>query len=403
MKTVIYTIITVIFWSVFGVFPSVSQDFTALARYNPDGSSIRMVSGELAIDLALSQPVPYRVFTLTDPPRLVVDFKEIQWGEAKAADILTQGAAKDVRFGRYQENWSRMVVDLNGPMTIRSAQMQRDVNSGAAIARITLEKATIAEFTARSGAPDDMVPNPITSRKPAPRKRLIVVLDPGHGGLDPGAERDGVSEAKLMLGFARSLKDELIKSGGFDVILTRDKDEFIPLETRVSLARAASADVFISLHADILESGGAAGATVYMLGEKSSDRATEILVERHKRDDILGGIDLAQQGDEIATVLIDLARVETAPRSQKLAKELVEGLRASIGRMHRKPLQSGGFAVLKAADFPSVLIELGFMSDDADFINLGSRVWRARAALGIRIALEHWASSDEQLRKRMRQ
>ncbi len=403
MKTVFYTIMAVFFWNIIGVLPSISQDFTALARYNPVGSSIRMAGRDLTIELSLSQPVPYRVFTLTDPPRLVADFKEIQWGEANSAGILTQGAAKNVRFGRYQDSWSRMVVDLNGPMTIRLVQMQTNVNSGAATARITLEKATFAAFTAHSGAPDDKAPARIISRKPVPRKRLVVVLDPGHGGLDPGAERDGVSEAKLMLGFARSLKDELIKSGAFDVVLTRDKDEFIPLETRVSLARAASADVFISLHADILESGGAAGATVYVLAEKSSDRATEILVERHKRDDILGGIDLAQQGDEIATVLIDLARVETAPRSEKLAKELVEGLRASIGRMHRKPLQSGGFAVLKAADFPSVLIELGFMSDDADFLNLGSQVWRARAALGIRIALEHWASSDEQLRKRMRQ
>ncbi len=380
----------------------VAEDLTALARFDAKASSITMAQSELVVDLALSQPVPFRVFTLTNPARLVADFRQVDWGGVDPAKVVGQGAAITARFGQFRGGWSRLVVDLQGPMVVKSAIMSHLPDGRGTKAIIRLKTASIQEFSEKSGAPQTPVmPATEPARKPAHRK-LVVVLDPGHGGIDPGAERDGVKEADLVLGFARILKDELLRSGHFEVVLTRDRDEFIPLETRVSIARAANADVFIALHADILEIGAAAGATVYTLSEKSADEATALLVERHDRGDVLAGVDLAQSSDQIAKVLIDLARIETAPRSEKLADELVVGLRASIGRMHRKPKQSGAFAVLKAADFPSVLIELGFMSDDADFANLRSAQWRARAALGIRIALEHWAVADAALAKRMR-
>jgi len=222
---------------------------------------------------------------------------------------------------------------------------------------------------------------------------LRVVIDPGHGGIDPGAERDGVKEADLMLSFARALKEVLLRAG-MEVVLTRTRDVFVPLERRLSIARAAGADAFLSFHADILAEGRASGATVYTLSATASDQASKLLAERHDRGDLLAGVDLNGQDDVIAGVLMDLARRETAPRSDRLADALVKGLKKALGRMHKRPREQAAFSVLKAADIPSVLVELGFLSSPEDLKNLIDPAWRARAAIGVRNALLAWAATD---------
>jgi len=234
---------------------------------------------------------------------------------------------------------------------------------------------------------------------PAPHPRqtgdrpLVVVLDPGHGGIDPGAERDGVIEADLILTFARELKEILLRTGDFKVELTREGDVFVPLEARVSFARQARADVFISLHADALVVGRATGSTVYTLSDTATDLASQKLAERHDRGDLLAGVDLRNQDDVIAKVLMDLARTETAPRSQKLAGALVAGLRDTVG-VRKRPHLSAGFSVLKAPDIPSVLLELGFLSSPRDLKRLRDPDWRNSAAIGIRDGLQAWARQD---------
>jgi N-acetylmuramoyl-L-alanine amidase len=222
----------------------------------------------------------------------------------------------------------------------------------------------------------------------------MIVLDPGHGGLDPGAIRGDAVEKDLMLVFARELREVLLRAGGFDVMMTRDDDIFVPLEMRQSVARLAQADVFISLHADALLEGRASGATVYTLAPEATDAASEKLAERHDRADLLAGVDLSDQDDAVARVLMDLARAETMPRTDALADAIVEGLRANIGNMHKRPRLGAAFSVLKSPDIPSVLIELGFMSHERDLANLQSPEWRARAAVGIRDALRAWAAAD---------
>ncbi|KPU84192.1 N-acetylmuramoyl-L-alanine amidase [Marinosulfonomonas sp. PRT-SC04] len=381
---------------------AVAQELSALARLDLSRSFIRDARrGGLAIDLHITQAVPYRVFTLDDPRRLVVDFREVNWGGISADALLSGSNASGVRFGVFRPGWSRMVVDLAHPLAVLAAGMVTDPNDGEATVQLRLSVVDAAQFSAKAGTPDAVqwgqpevaeLPNMIPRR--SGEGPLVVVLDPGHGGLDPGAEQGGESEADLILTFARELKEVLTRAGGFHVVMTRNEDIFVPLEMRVSIARAAGADVFLSLHADALSAGQAAGATVYTLSESASDAASQTLAERHERSDLLAGVDLADQDDVIAGVLMDLARMKTAPRADKLADQLVIGLREAVGRMHKRPRQSAGFSVLKAPDIPSVLIELGFLSNPKDFENLKSPVWRGWAADGIRKALTHWAASD---------
>jgi N-acetylmuramoyl-L-alanine amidase len=201
-----------------------------------------------------------------------------------------------------------------------------------------------------------------------------------------------------MLTFALELKERLLRDGRFRVVLTRQEDVFVPLETRLSIARAARADVFLSLHADALAEGEATGTTLYTLADDASDAASEALAERHSRDDILAGVDLTQQDDEVATVLMDMARTSTTPRTDRLADALAVSIKAAGIKMHRHPRQFAGFSVLKAPDIPSVLIELGFLSSAKDLGKLTDADWRQTMASALVAGLAVWADEDKSLR-----
>jgi len=199
-----------------------------------------------------------------------------------------------------------------------------------------------------------------------------------------------------MLAFARELQEALIRGGLFDVALTRERDEFVPLDTRISRARAAGASVFLSLHADELPEGAgdASGITVYTLAETATDEASLRLAERHDKNDLLAGVSVAEPGDEIALVLMDLARTDTGPRSAALAETLKSAFRSEALPLVGRPLRSAAFSVLKAADFPSALIELGFLSSEADRARLTDPEWRAAAVRAIETALVQWSLDD---------
>ncbi|WP_166416524.1 N-acetylmuramoyl-L-alanine amidase [Cochlodiniinecator piscidefendens] len=378
-----------------------AQEFSALARYLPELSEADESRNTFELEIAITQAVPYRLFSLAEPARIVADFREVDW-RGFDADLF-EGFAyiADARAGVFRPGWTRLVLELSNPMGIESAEMRTDPVEGSARFFLTLERQSEEAFSASVGAPDAALwqaEGPAETgdeiRRQSGEGPLVVVLDPGHGGIDPGAEREGLVEADLMLQFARILQENLLRVGGFQVVLTRDSDVFVPLETRVSIARDAGADVFISLHADALAEGNASGATVYTLSETASDAASAQLAERHDRSDLLSGVDLSDQDDRIATVLMDLARRETQPRSNSLADALVEGLSQSIGRMHKRPRLTAGFSVLKAPDIPSVLIELGFMSSARDLASLQDGTWQRSAADGITEALRNWAQRD---------
>ena len=387
------------------------QEMSGLARVDPVASIIRDDGRTgLAIDLQLSQAVPYRVFTLDQPMRLVLDFREVDWSGVGSEALLSADRpsvwASAARFGIYRPGWSRLVIDLTGPMQVQTAEMRTSQETGLASFQLRLQQTGLDQFQAKTGSPDTGIwsqPEVVAPDRQAGQGPLVVVLDPGHGGIDPGAQQQGEVEAHLMLLFARELKDLLTRDGGFTVVLTRTEDVFVPLERRVSIAHAVGADVFISLHADALSEGQASGATVYTLSESATDAASQALAERHDRNDLLAGVDLSGQDDVIADVLMDLARLETAPRADNLADQLVVGLQSNIDRMHKRPRQSAAFSVLKSPDIPSVLIELGFLSDPQDLQNIKSASWRAKAAEGIRAALVEWAENDAARARLIRQ
>ena len=376
-----------------------AQELSALARVDPSASGITDGwFGRTDIALHLSQGVPFRVFTLDDPARLVVDFREIDFDGLRAAAFLNDSTRiNSVRFGAFQPGWSRLVADLAEPALPREIGMPVDVNSGRATLEIMLKSVSPEDFAAAAGAPADPNWKPAFLKAapppPAGADRFTVVLDPGHGGIDPGAERDGVNEKQLMLSLAQTLAD-VLRRAGVEVVMTREEDVFVALETRVATAHQVQGDLFISLHADNLSQGGAKGATVYLLSEEASDSATEHLAARHNRSDIIAGADLTGSDDQVAQVLLDLARQETEPRSVALAEQLIAAMTAAGGPMNRRPLRKAGFSVLKSADIPSVLIEIGFLSSDRDLANLSDPVWRQGMARGVAQGILAWRDAD---------
>lgn len=385
-----------------------AQELSAIARVDPAKSTIQDGwFGKTDITIGLSQGVPFRVFLLDNPARLVVDFREADWSGVRPAMILPEpGHITAVRFGAFRPGWSRLVADLAQPMIPTEIGMPIENSSGQAMLEIALKEASAEEFTAASGAPVDPAWAVALTQAPAsdpPQDdRFIVALDPGHGGVDPGAERDDVAEKDLMLAFARGLRDALLRSD-VDVVLTRDDDVFVALETRVAIAHRARADIFISLHADILRQGGAKGATVYTLSQDASDAATAHLAARHNRSDIIAGVDLTGSDDQVASVLLDLARQETEPRSAAMAKILVEGMARAGGPMNSRPQRMADFSVLKSADIPSVLIEIGFLSSERDLKNLRDPVWRSVMVGAVADAILTWRDRDTALAPLVRQ
>ncbi|NDW43693.1 N-acetylmuramoyl-L-alanine amidase [Ruegeria sp. PrR005] len=401
-------ILIMAFWTL--AVPSLAQDFSGLARIRPEESRIAETSrGGLRLDLALSQGVPFRLFTLDEPRRLVLDFQEVDWTGLSAEVLLVEDRVVSAQFGTYVPGWSRMVLELARPYSVAEAAMSVDAVTGGARLGVVLKPVDEATYAASAGAPyDPRWDLPVPEQLPAlpergPDAPVRVVLDPGHGGIDPGAEVEGVVEKELMLRFAREVQDLLLRTGGFEVVLTRDADVFVSLERRIALAHEAGADVFISLHADSLSEGLAHGATVHVLAEEASDIASAKLAERHDRDDLLAGVDLSDADDRVTDVLLDLARQETRPRTEALARALVDGMTQQGGPMNRRPLRGASFSVLKAADIPSVLVEIGFLSSPRDLKNLQDPEWRAAMAAGIRNGLVNWRKMDIENRALVRQ
>lgn len=381
---------------------AMAQEFGALARVLPDESGFDdHRAGGVTLSLGLSQGVPWRAYTLGNPDRFVLDFQEVDW-TGLSADSFASDAFRTVRFGALQPGWSRFVAELTAPLAVQTAALDVADDKAGAQLTVTLKSVDRAAFDAAIGSTPDarwVLPNPslttaandTSSEGPG---AITIVLDPGHGGIDPGALRNNFRESDLVLQLARDIKEALLRAGGIEVIMTREEDVFVSLEARVAIARHAGADLFISLHADALEEGVAHGATVYTLSETATDEASSALAERHDRGDLLAGVDLTGSDDAVAQVLMDLARHDNGPRSTMLAKAMVKSIENRVGQVHKRPLRQAGFSVLKAADIPSVLVEVGFLSTDRDLQNLQDPEWRAKMAQGIRDGVLAWSMAD---------
>lgn len=385
----------------------VAQDLSGLARVDVANSGIEdNWFGKTRVQLSLSQGVPFRVFVLDDPARLVADFREVDFEDVRPETLLSApGRVAGLRFGTFKPGWSRLVLDLAEPMVPTQIGMPVDTSDGSADLEILLEAVSAEVFASRAAAPldPDWGGQAAASVPDVVDDGFVVVIDPGHGGIDPGAVRDTTTEKELMLGISLALRDVLRRTGQVEVILTRDTDVFVSLPARVALAHQVGADAFVSLHADALSQGQARGATVYTLSDEASDAASAQLAAQHDRADILAGIDLSGSDDEVASVLMDLARTETRPRTDALSEALIDAMGTAGGPMNKRPKREAGFSVLKSADIPSVLVEVGFISDPRDLANLRDPVWRAVMVEALASGILAWRDTDLATRPLVRQ
>lgn len=363
---------------------------TAFAQGPATPVDVSVKDGWWTLEVAARLPAltPYRAFTLDDPRRLVVDFQDITFDGIDPDTLLSGERASAVRLGPLRPGWARMVVDLAAPLVIAEAGMT--VIEGGADLKIVLEQASPEAFAARSGAPPDpgwdraMTFDPAVADRIARSGDFIIVLDPGHGGIDPGAQRGGINESDLMLILAEEAAVKINAVDGLQAVLTRRDDSFVPLAARLTIARQVGADLFISLHADALEEDEAQGATVYTLSRGGGEAASQRIVERHERGDLLAGVDLDATEDRVATALMDLARAETGPAGRRFGDALIASMRREGVRLNSRPRREGQFAVLTAADFPSILLEAGFLSNAQDRANLATYEGRAQIGRAIR-------------------
>jgi N-acetylmuramoyl-L-alanine amidase len=340
----------------------------------------------------LSDPVRARVFTLTNPNRVVVAMPDLEW-RTQASDRPTgKGAVKAYRYGRFRAGDSRVVIDLNTPVTPRPPiVLPPSADMGYRVV-LDLYPTSQAQFEETAGWPADLrekTPD-IASLRPAEQiaAKKTIVIDPGHGGIDAGTTGlDGTKEKDVVLDEARRLA-KLLQRRGYRVQLTRATDTYIPLRERVNIARQNDADLFVSLHADSNPASAMAGASVYTLSEKGSDREAAALAKKENQSDKIAGIDLKGQDETVSHILIDLAQRETINRSTRFAQMLVGQLGRATDMITRDPHRSAAFAVLKAPDVPAVLIELGYLSNVRDCDRMGSDGWRNSVANAIANAVD---------------
>jgi N-acetylmuramoyl-L-alanine amidase len=360
------------------------------ARLAGDGKRTRFV-------LDLDKSIQFRAFALADPYRVVVDIPQVSFQLPPEAGITGRGLIKAFRYGLVMPGGSRIVFDLTGPARIAKSYVLDAANDQPPRLVLELEEVDRTNFVqslavesrpqlrpAIADAADPIVAMKAAS-EPRPADavdlRPVVVIDPGHGGVDNGTQAGGGenNEKDLVLGFGLALRDRIEKGGKYRVVMTREDDTFVPLADRVRIARNQSAALFVSIHADALPrgEGDAQGATIYTLSDRASDSEAERLAEAENKADAIGGVNLTEEPTEVADILIDLARRETRTFSNRFAR-LLMGEMKTTARMHKRPLKSAGFKVLKAPDVPSVLVELGYVSNKEDLEHLLSENWRTR-------------------------
>ncbi len=370
--------------------PAVASNFPVAsdARLAGDAKQTRFV-------LDLDKPIQFRAFALADPYRVVVDIPQVTFRLAAGTGSAGRGLIKAFRYGLVMPGGSRIVFDLTGPAKVAHSYVLEAANGQPPRLVLELEEVDRTSFVQLLPADSRPELRPAiadaalapSAREPAgplkpetpPDSRPLIVIDPGHGGIDNGTQASNESEKNLVLGFGLALRDRIERGGKYRVVMTRTDDTFIPLADRVRIARNQSAALFVSIHADALphHEGDAQGATIYTLSDKASDAEAERLAEAENKADAIGGVNLTEEPTDVADILIDLAQRETRTFSHRFARLLVGEMKNTV-RMHKHPLKSAGFRVLKAPDVPSVLIELGYVSNKGDLEHLVSESWRSR-------------------------
>lgn len=386
----------------------------------------------------LNFAIGYNVYVLTNPYRVIIDIPDAVFNLPPDSGVNGRGLITGFRFGQLDDNRSRIVIDVKGPVLIQNSFAVRAKNNRPArliVDLVATDRETFAKIhqgdqvanlvakeQAKSapGYGDGLIPqelppisansDPIadllkgkkpkpvkkirTKTKSAPRrnKKLVIVIDPGHGGIDTGTSTKGknrLSEKTVVLDFSKKLKARLTALGRYKVILTRNNDSFLRLRDRVKIAHKNRADLFIAIHADAIKHRLVRGTTLYTLSETASDEEAAELAKKENRADIIGGVNLAGESKAITNILIDLAQRETKNHSVYFAKKALSRLKR-VTRMAKRPLRAAGFVVLKAPDVPSVLLELGYLSNKHDAKLLGNQAWQKKVAKALAQSIDSY-------------
>ncbi len=386
-------------------------------------------SSRTRVVLELDQAVKFDVFTLHGPYRVVLNLPAVGWSLNPATLPENKGVLARMRYGLFTPTSSRMVLDVNGPVKVEKSFLLKTVDGKRWRLVLDLRATTETEFlealaakrtkdsndlaalvarTAKSTPPRAPVPaietpapsretaSVLPPRKPAAPGKRIIAIDPGHGGVDPGTIGIGKTyEKNVTLAMARQLKKTLEATGRYKVVMTRSRDIFIRLRDRVAVARDAGADLFISVHADSVVNRKTRGLSVYTLSEKASDKEAAKLAAKENKADLIAGIDLSAESTDVTSILLDLAQRETMNQSALFATDLVKELRREV-KLLRNTHRFAGFAVLKAPDMPSVLVEAGFLSNRQDERNLLSTKYRQGLSNAIVRGVDRHFSGVEQ-------
>ena len=351
----------------------------------------------LVVDL--STKVAVTAVLTEHPDRLVVDLPEVNFQIDPAAGKpgpARDGLIRAFRFGHFAPGRSRIVADLAGPAALRRVEVTSI--AGGSASRLTLELGPTdrAAFHVAARVPDALPSAELSSpHSEPPPGHPVVVIDPGHGGLDPGASGVlGTVEKDVVLQFATALAGKLSAGDHYRVVMTRHDDSFVSLSDRMRIARDAEASLMISVHADTLSDGSVTGATVYTAADQASDGEAARVAAKENEADAAAGLDEAPKAADVSDILFDLTRRETRTYAHQFQRTLT-GYWAKVAHLNHNPERAAGFKVLQAPDVPSVLLELGYLSSGTDARSLVSDAWRGKAVDSVAAAVDAFFSARE--------
>lgn len=358
----------------------------------------------------LSKPVNFRVFTLADPYRVIVDLPEVKFKLPGRLGAKGRGLVRAYRYGLYSSGKSRIVIDVKRPVLIDKAFVVEPQNGQPARFVVDMVPSDRKSFlenlgnqitetrfaTKQSGKDARLMQAPKLVARETSGTRPVIVIDPGHGGIDGGAlSSSGVKEKDIVLAFSKALRKALLATKRYDVIMTRKVDVFVPLRERVKFARQNGGALMLSIHADSLPKRKkkrwkiVRGSTIYTLSERASDAEAKELANKENRSDIIAGVDLPPENNPVTDILIDLAQRETKNHSVSVANLLINDLKKTT-KLNMQPHRFADLRVLKAPDVPSVLVELGYLTNRKDVKSLKSEAWRKKVAKAMTAAIDKY-------------